>query len=333
MRKYRKETVAGIFVLIGLIFTLYMSLKIGNISIFTDKSYSVYAHFKSVSGLKAGNRVELHGIQIGSVSGYFIEQEKQLAVVELKINKGIKLYDDAVASIQTDGLLGDRYVRIKTEASGKLLKSDGIIETAESSFQELTEAFKDLPIKEISDTLLSVLKGIDKLVNSPVLEESVNNFNETFKGFKRVIQHVDSSLERFMAGFEDTEENFQAVLMNINEEIEPVAADVKAVAKAARRALLQAEETLSLRKGKAAELASSIKEAADSIKTAAKTADLAFLQAEKALGNIESLTADDSEEVYQIRNMLKELSAAARSIKNFTEYLERHPEALIHGKR
>ncbi len=145
MRKYQKETIAGIFVLIGLICTSYLSLKIGNISIFTDNSYSVYAHFKSVSGLKTNNRVELHGIQIGSVSGYFVDQEKQLAVVELKINEGINLYDDAVASIQTDGLLGDRYVRIKTEASGKLLKSGGIIETAESSFQELTESFKDLP--------------------------------------------------------------------------------------------------------------------------------------------------------------------------------------------
>ena len=333
MRKYQKETIAGIFVLIGLICTLYMSLTIGNISIFTDNSYSIYAHFQSVSGLKAGNRVELRGIQIGSVSGYFVDQEKQLAVVELKIHEGIKLYDDAVASIQTDGLLGDRYVRIKTEASGKLLKSGEIIGTAESSFQELAEELKDLPIKEISGTLLSVLKGIDKLVNSPVLEESVNNFNETFKGFKKVIQHVDSSLERFLSGFEDTEKIFQAVLMNINEEIEPVAADVKAAATTARRALLQAEETLSLRKGKAAELASSIKKAADSIKNTAKTADLAFLQAEKALGNIESLTADDSEEVYQIRNMLKELSAAARSIKNFADYLERHPESLIHGKR
>ena len=90
MRKYQKETIAGIFVLIGLICTLYMSLKIGNISIFTDNSYSVYAHFQSVSGLKAGNRVELRGIQIGSVSGYFVDQEKQLAVVELKIHEGIK---------------------------------------------------------------------------------------------------------------------------------------------------------------------------------------------------------------------------------------------------
>ncbi len=275
MRKYQRETIAGIFVLIGLICTSYLSLKIGNISIFTDNSYSVYAHFKSVSGLKTNNRVELHGIQIGSVSGYFVDQEKQLAVVELKINEGIKLYDDAVASIQTDGLLGDRYVRIKTGTSGKLLKSGGLIETAGSSFQELAEELKDLPIKEISGTLLSVLKGIDKLVNSPVLEESVNNFNETFKGFKKVIQHVDSSLERFLSGFEDTEKIFQAVLMNINEEIEPVAADVRAAATTARRALLQAEETLSLRKGKAAELASSIKEAADSIKTTAKTADLA----------------------------------------------------------
>lgn len=56
------------------------------------------------------------------------------------------------------------------------------------------------------------------------------------------------------------------------------------------------------------------------------------MQAEKALSNIDALTAEDSIEIYQIRNTLKELSAAARSIKNWADYLERHPEAILRGK-
>ena len=333
MKKYRKETISGIFVIIGLIIIAYMSLKLGNISFLSDRSYSLYAHFKSISGLKAGNRVELYGIQIGSVRGYVADQEKKSAVVELKINQKIKLYDDAVAAIQTDGLLGDRFVNINTEGSGKLLKSGEVIETTESSFEALTEEIKNLPIKEIFNTLLSVLRGFDKLVNSPILENSIIGVNEAVNDFRIMIKHVDYSLDRLMTVFENTENNLQDVLVNINQEIEPVASDIKAAAKAARRALKQVEITLSFEKGKASELASSIIAAADSIKTTAKTADLAFLQAEKALANIKSLTAEDSKEVHQIRNMLKELSAAARSIRNFADYLERHPESLVHGKR
>ena len=333
VRKFRKEIISVFFIFIGLVLLAYMGLKIGNISIFTDKSYSVFVHFKSVSGLKTGNRVELYGIQIGSVGRYAVNQERQMAEVELIIDDRIKLYDDAVAAIQTDGLLGDRFVNINTEAKGTPLKSGGIIETTESSFEALTEEIKSLPIKEIFETLLSVLRGLDKLVNSSVLEKSIIDVDEAINDFRKMIRNVDASLDRFVAGFENTENNLQNVLVNINQEIEPVATDIKAAAKAARRALRQAESALSLKKGKAAELASTIIAAADSIKTTAKTADLAFVQAEKALANIKFLTAEDSKEVHQIRNMLKELSAAARSIRNFADYLERHPEALIHGKR
>jgi phospholipid/cholesterol/gamma-HCH transport system substrate-binding protein len=217
-----------------------MSLKLGDISFLTDRSYSLYAHFKSVSGLKAGNRVELYGIQIGSVSGYVVDQEKQFAVVKLKIREKIKIYEDAVATIQTDGLLGDRFVNIKTEAKGKRLESGEVIETSESSFEELAKEIKSLPIKEIFETLLSVLRGIDKLVNSPVLEKSIIDVNEAIHDFKKMIRNVDSSLDRFMAGFDNTENSLQNVLVNINQEIEPVASDIKVAAKAARRALRQA---------------------------------------------------------------------------------------------
>ena len=191
---------------------------------------------------------------------------------------------------------------------------------------------QELPIQEISDKLLSTLTGMDRLVNLPVVEDSLVHLNETIKDIQRFVRHADKGIERLMAGFENAESNLQTVLSNIDNKIEPMAKDFKAVTVAARRTLKQAERTLSLKDEKAAALASSIKAAADAVKEAARTANLSFVQAEKALSNIEALTAEDSIEIYQIRKMLKELSAAARSIKNWAEYLERHPEAILRGK-
>jgi phospholipid/cholesterol/gamma-HCH transport system substrate-binding protein len=48
-------------------------------------------------------------------------------VVELKIEKGIVVYDDAIASIRTSGLIGDRYVRIEPGGAGDILKPGGRI--------------------------------------------------------------------------------------------------------------------------------------------------------------------------------------------------------------
>lgn len=179
MKKYSKETVSGIFVIIGLLCILYMSLYFGNISIFSDGAYTIQAQFKSVSGLQTGNRVELLGIQVGRVDEYSIDYEKQVAVVNLRIYGGVKIYDDAVAVLETDGLIGDKYVNIQNNGAGKILKSGDTIQAAASSFGELAHTVKELPIQEISGKLLSTLTGMDRLVNLPVLEEGLVNLNET----------------------------------------------------------------------------------------------------------------------------------------------------------
>ena len=81
-----------------------------------------------------------------------------------------------------------------------------------------------------------------------------------------------------------------------------------------------------------ADAAPDIKEMADAIKKSADAARPAIVKGEKALANIGALTAKDSATNYQISQMLKELSSAARAIRVWAEYLERHPEALIRGK-
>jgi paraquat-inducible protein B len=69
-----------------------------------------------------------------------------------------------------------------------------------------------------------------------------------------------------------------------------------------------------------------------SIDETAKSAAAALVEATKTLSTIKGLTGEDSQMMYQITTTLKELSAAARSIRVWADYLERHPEALLRGK-
>jgi phospholipid/cholesterol/gamma-HCH transport system substrate-binding protein len=132
MKKYSHETVVGIFVIIGLLCVGYMTVKLGNVSLFGDDSYSLYARFNSVSGLKVSNPVEMLGMEIGRVAGFQMDQEDQVAVVELKIKRDIKIYEDAIASIKTAGLIGDKYVAIDAGGSDELLKPGEFITETES---------------------------------------------------------------------------------------------------------------------------------------------------------------------------------------------------------
>lgn len=127
MKKHKIETIVGIFVFLGLLCIGYMTVKLGKVSFFGDDSYTITAKFISVTGLRNGNPVDIMGIEVGRVEKITMDQENQKAVVEMKIKKGIKIYDDAIASIKTEGLMGDQYVSIDPGGSGALLGSRGTI--------------------------------------------------------------------------------------------------------------------------------------------------------------------------------------------------------------
>ena len=121
MKKYSKETVVGIFVVIGLFCIGYMTVKLGKVGFFGDNTYSLYAKFNTVTGLREGNPVNMLGLQIGQVQKFTMDQENLVVQVEFKINKGIEIFDDAIASVKTEGLIGDKYVAIDPGGGGDLL--------------------------------------------------------------------------------------------------------------------------------------------------------------------------------------------------------------------
>ncbi len=132
MRKYSKETVVGIFVVIGLFCIGYMTVKLGNVGFLGDNSYRLEARFNTVTGLRVGNPIQMLGLEIGRVAKFTMDQDTQQAVVLLEINKGIEIYDDAIASIKTEGLIGDKYISIDAGGGGDLLADGDSITDTES---------------------------------------------------------------------------------------------------------------------------------------------------------------------------------------------------------
>ena len=156
MKKYSAETVVGIFVLIGLLCVAYMTVKLGKVSLWGDDYNTFYARFGSVSGLRVGSPIEIYGIEVGRVTQLTINPEKQVASVELKVKKGIKIYDDATAAIKTAGLIGDKFVKIEPGGGGDVLKPGGNITetTSPTDIEDLISkyAFGDVKKDNKKDT-------------------------------------------------------------------------------------------------------------------------------------------------------------------------------------
>jgi len=123
MKRYAMETVVGFFVVIGIICLGYMTIKLGKVDFLNQDNYKISARFTSVSGLRVGSAVEIYGIDAGTVDRLWIDEEKSMAVVEMKLRKGMEVYDDGSAAIKTSGLIGDKYIKIDPGGAGDLLSS------------------------------------------------------------------------------------------------------------------------------------------------------------------------------------------------------------------
>jgi len=146
------ETIVGIFVAVGLLCVGYMTVKLGKISFFGEDPHVFYARFSSVSGLKVGSPIEIFGIQVGNVEKIEMDPEKEMALVQMGIKKGIKVYEDASASIKTAGLIGDKFIKVDPGGSGNVLKPGGVITETSSAFdlEELIGKYAFGGVKEDS---------------------------------------------------------------------------------------------------------------------------------------------------------------------------------------
>ncbi|MDN3512100.1 MAG: outer membrane lipid asymmetry maintenance protein MlaD [Candidatus Jettenia sp. CY-1] len=125
MKKFDVEIAVGIFIFFGLLCMGYISVKFGNINLLGDHYYPVKAVFTTVKGLKKNTGVEISGVEVGKVNT--IKLINYESVVTLLIRDDVKLQEDAIASIRTKGLLGEKYVEITPGGSDTLIEPGGTL--------------------------------------------------------------------------------------------------------------------------------------------------------------------------------------------------------------
>ena len=118
MKSFKTETYVGLFVLAGFLIFIWGTMQITNIG--EDGGYELYSVFDNAAGLDISAPVRMVGVNIGRVKGIDITERK--ARVILYIDKGRHIDRDAVVTIRSQGILGDKYVGISPGASGEYYK-------------------------------------------------------------------------------------------------------------------------------------------------------------------------------------------------------------------
>ncbi len=131
MRKGNLELAVGIFVLFGLGCLAYLAINLGKMEIIGG-GYRVVADFDNVSGLKTGGAVEVAGVEVGKIDAIHLTSMGQ-AQVGMRLTTQIIIHADAIASIRTKGIIGDKFVKLSPGSSEDLIPPGGKIRETESA--------------------------------------------------------------------------------------------------------------------------------------------------------------------------------------------------------
>jgi len=112
MGNSRVEIFVGTFLIIGFMAFGWLALQLGEVAWLTgSKTYMINAEFNNISGVKAGADVQIAGVTVGKVRQLELNKENQ-AVVGMQVNREVVIPVDSVASVKSQGIIGDKYIQI-----------------------------------------------------------------------------------------------------------------------------------------------------------------------------------------------------------------------------
>ncbi|MFH0799300.1 MAG: MlaD family protein [Pseudomonadota bacterium] len=138
IRKRLTEFRVGVFVTAGLILAMLIIFMLGGEHRLLERHYTLYANFDSIAGLRIGAPVQVAGLKVGFVDKTVVPrtlEQRQLSVV-LRVQKRYEelIRSDSEATVETQGLLGDKYIHISmgSEVQSRI-PDNGIVPSKETT--------------------------------------------------------------------------------------------------------------------------------------------------------------------------------------------------------
>lgn len=131
MKQWTLEVIVGVFVVMGVAAMVYISVSLGELELLRSGGYKLKAQFTNTSGLKENASVEVAGVNVGKVES--IRLNNYLSTITLRINPGVELPEDTIASIRTQGIIGEKFVRLSPGGSDVMLRDGDVITDTESA--------------------------------------------------------------------------------------------------------------------------------------------------------------------------------------------------------
>lgn len=188
------EIRVGIFVTAGLLLAMLVIFTVGSEHRILQREYALYADFDNISGLRTGAVVQLAGLKVGYVDKIQFAsdlQKRQITVVMQILEKfQDRIRADSVATVETQGLLGDKYIYISMGSEeAAVIPDEGVIASKET-----------VSIFSLAEKAGGIMEDIGKAA------EAINGMLTSVRGekqegdIKAIISSIRKSVEQLEKG-------------------------------------------------------------------------------------------------------------------------------------
>ncbi len=304
---------------------------------FGSQSHKFILYFQGdIKGLQVGAPVNFRGVKIGQVESMSIAYEKQTrqfripviisidgnkvgfdggpeerdrvldlpALIEQGLRARLNLQSLVTGKLEIDlDLIPDSEVRL-------VGRGDAYpeIPTVESSMEKLANAFEELPLERITRQISELLDSFDKIAAAGEIPKMI----ERFAGIAQRLDSLSLQLERetpkLFASSQQTLDETRGLLRELTEATRQTRQMIGRSEKQLDTAFANWNATLA-------------------------SGEATFEQVRQVADSADRVVRQDSPLMTELNAALREMTAAARSLRVMADYLERHPEALLRGKQ
>jgi paraquat-inducible protein B len=315
MGKPASNTLIGVFIAGAIVLAVAAVVIFGSGRFFTKTFLNVMYFHNSVKGLNVGSPVLFRGVRIGSVKNIELRYDgKDLSflisvLAEFDPRKMVYI-GHAPGTEHTDELIkkGLRArLELQSMVTGQLAINIDFFPDRPARLLGLDTRYPEIP---------TIASEIDEFLNTAEqipLKELAQKAMSALEGIDRIVNSpkVATGLDALSESLKEV----KTVVRKIDSQIDPVLANMKDASDSLQR-IVRKGDTLP------EQMEKSLIAVQDTMK-----------QAEKTLASAQEIASADSTLIQQVDGTLREVGDTARSVRFLTEYLHRHPEALIHGKK
>jgi paraquat-inducible protein B len=296
----------------------------------------------SVQGLDVGAQVQFQGVPVGQVTvislDYLPSRESFRIPVQYEIwPKNVRVLGgsgEAEPREVLQRLVDEKGLRARLESvsivTGQYLVSLSLnpdlptrpypaapggpirVPAMPATRDRVEQMLMNLNLNDLVDTAADTLDAIEHLVRSNDVASAIENLDATLEEAKTLLASFDDNLGPLAERADRTLADYSRLAQTLNGRIDGLA------------------DSLESAGDEVARLARDLNARVGPLATAATDA---MNEAGAAMQSVRTLTGEGSATRYQLERLLSEATHAARALRTLADYLERHPESLIQGKR